>query len=423
MTQQRDIERLLDALFSEGPTVGSDRLIHVVADRIQREPQRASWHMRWGRSRRTADVRLAIVGLAALVLAAIVGLGVMGQLPSVVPPLPSLLRPTAEASTRPSPRPSVPPASALPIGPGSVIFEHMTPGRGTRLEYLAPDLRGRELLPTVAGIQEWPAWDPTGQRLAFAGFEPGDPASRESIFETDAAGSPPQQITSDCIPPACLEETNPSYSADGHTMALIRVVGPATEPPTATVVAIRDLAAGRVTELAATRTAFADAFVEHPSLSPDGRQVAYSRITIDADGHSIDSVIYVVGVDGTDPRPLTQPGFEAGDPSWSPDGARILFSRETVHHWFGEGKGAGSNTFIYTMASDGSDVKQLTSGIGAGAMTWIAGGSQILYSLINDSGSIGTPDINVMDADGAHQRSVARYGDCCRWYPVQQPKP
>ena len=109
MTQQRDIERLLDALFSEGPTVGSDRLIHVVADRIQREPQRASWHMRWGRSRRTADVRLAIVGLAALVLAAIVGLGVMGQLPSVVPPLPSLLRPTAEASTRPSPRPSVPP--------------------------------------------------------------------------------------------------------------------------------------------------------------------------------------------------------------------------------------------------------------------------------------------------------------------------
>ena len=68
-------------------------------------------------------------------------------------------------------------------------------------------------------------------------------------------------------------------------------------------------------------------------------------------------------------------------------------------------------------------MKQLTSGIGAGAMTWITGGSQILYSLINDSGSIGTPDINVMDADGAHQRSVARYGDCCRWYPVQQPKP
>jgi hypothetical protein len=422
MTQQRDIERILDAWFGDGPTVGSDRLIEAVIDRIERQPQRSFWQVRWGRSRRTVDVRLALVGLAAVLLATIVGLGVLGRLPSFVPPAPATPRPTVEGSPTPSPSPTIAPAVSLPIGPGRVVFEHMTPGRGSRLEYLAPDLRGAELLPDVPGIQEWPAWDPTGDRLAFAAFDPADPASHEAIFETDASAATPRQVTTDCTPPACLEETNPAYSADGRRMTLIRIIGPAGGPPTSTIVAIRDLATGRVMELETTRTRFADGFVEHPALSPDGRLVAYSRITVDASGNSIDSVVYVVGADGTEPRPLTAPGFEAGDPSWSPDGSRILFSREIVHHWFGEGKGTGSNTFIYTMASDGSDVKQLTTER-TGAMSWITGGSQILYSLINDSGSIGTPDINVMNADASDQRSVARYGDCCRWYPVQQPTP
>jgi hypothetical protein len=79
------------------------------------------------------------------------------------------------------------------------------------------------------------------------------------------------------------------------------------------------------------------------------------------------------------------------------------------------------------MAPDGTGSTQLTTGIGAGAASWTAGGSQILYSVLNSSataaGGIATPDIYVMEADGSNQRVVARYGDCCRWYPVQQPTP
>ena len=37
MTQQRDIERLLDQWFSDGPTEAPDRVIDIVADRIERQ--------------------------------------------------------------------------------------------------------------------------------------------------------------------------------------------------------------------------------------------------------------------------------------------------------------------------------------------------------------------------------------------------
>ena len=47
MTQQRDIERLLDRWFAEGPSVVADRVIDVVADRIERQPQRPAWRLAW----------------------------------------------------------------------------------------------------------------------------------------------------------------------------------------------------------------------------------------------------------------------------------------------------------------------------------------------------------------------------------------
>ena len=45
MTQQRDIERLLDHWFADGSSVAPDRVIDVVADRIERQPQRPAWRL------------------------------------------------------------------------------------------------------------------------------------------------------------------------------------------------------------------------------------------------------------------------------------------------------------------------------------------------------------------------------------------
>ena len=73
------------------------------------------------------------------------------------------------------------------------------------------------------------------------------------------------------------------------------------------------------------------------------------------------------------------------------------------------------------MSPDGSGRVRLTSEM-SGAPSWAADGSQILFNVIPVA-PIGTPDIFVMGADGSEPRAVAIYGDCCRWYPVQQPTP
>ena len=43
--RERDIERLLDRWFADGPTEVADRVIDEVADRIDRQPQRPAWRV------------------------------------------------------------------------------------------------------------------------------------------------------------------------------------------------------------------------------------------------------------------------------------------------------------------------------------------------------------------------------------------
>ncbi len=163
-------------------------------------------------------------------------------------------------------------------------------------------------------------------------------------------------------------------------------------------------------EIESTRVDESEGFVDHPSLSPDGRRIVYARILTDADGSATDASVLVADVDGGDPTALTPDGWEAGDPSWSPDGQRILFDREPTHYWFGGGKGSGENTFIYTMAPDGSQVTQLTDyGTdfdSAGSPSWTADGSQILFVDFALQ-AIGTPGHRRHGA-GRHRPRVGR---------------
>ncbi len=60
---------------------------------------------------------------------------------------------------------------------------------------------------------------------------------------------------------------------------------------------------------------FPPAEVFYPVISPDGKLVAYGTSS---------GAIYLIGVDGGQPRTLVD--ADAGGPSWSPDGKRLLFT-------------------------------------------------------------------------------------------------
>jgi len=80
-----------------------------------------------------------------------------------------------------------------------------------------------------------------------------------------------------------------------------------------------------------------------PAWSPDGKQVAFVSLQ---DG---DDEIFVVNVDGSDLRQLTNNSDKDEMPAWSADGLQLVFSSNR-----------DGDPEIYIMDVDGSDVRQLT---------------------------------------------------------------
>ena len=76
MTQQRDIDHLLDQWFSDGPTRAPDWVIDVVADRIERQPQRPAWRFHLREIHVNTIVR-AGAAMAAVVIVAVIGFNLL----------------------------------------------------------------------------------------------------------------------------------------------------------------------------------------------------------------------------------------------------------------------------------------------------------------------------------------------------------
>jgi hypothetical protein len=111
MTQHNDIERLLDHWFSEGPDQAADRVLDIVADRIDRQSQLPAWRLHWRSSPVNTYAKIAVAAAAVLIVA-LVGYnllpgsstGVGGPAPTASPPT----APTAVPSTGPSPSAAFP---------------------------------------------------------------------------------------------------------------------------------------------------------------------------------------------------------------------------------------------------------------------------------------------------------------------------
>jgi TolB protein len=104
-----------------------------------------------------------------------------------------------------------------------------------------------------------------------------------------------------------------------------------------------------------------------PSLSPDGRRVAFTRYV--ADGAPLDpGGVFVVNVDGTG---LTQLDIVGEDAAWSPDGKQIV----DTHALFDPGAAAPYNVALWVMNADGSHKHQITL-VGKRCDNACAGGEQ-----------------------------------------------
>ncbi len=83
--------------------------------------------------------------------------------------------------------------------------------------------------------------------------------------------------------------------------------------------------------------------VNAPEISPDGSQIVFTNISAKL------SRIWLMDRNGGKPHEIySQPGADSLDPTWSPDGARILFA-----------VGVGTEKTLYTIRPDGSGLQKM----------------------------------------------------------------
>src|SRR5271169_1683256 len=70
-------------------------------------------------------------------------------------------------------------------------------------------------------------------------------------------------------------------------------------------------------------------WVSDPQVSPDGRSIAYVRMSFDIKTDQPRGVIWLVGTDGKRARPLSGAASSSA-PHWSPDGSRLAYVGEAA---------------------------------------------------------------------------------------------
>ncbi len=93
-----------------------------------------------------------------------------------------------------------------------------------------------------------------------------------------------------------------------------------------------------------------------PIFSPDGKNILYNRLLLNTYGVASLSEIWVMSLDGTNQQRLTADYLD-GSPVWSPNGEKIIFSRQSP---VSEERGIGS-IGMFMMNNDGSGLQQILS--------------------------------------------------------------
>jgi TolB protein len=124
-----------------------------------------------------------------------------------------------------------------------------------------------------------------------------------------------------------------------------------------------------------------------PSLSPDGRMVAYS---LESEGNTD---IYVLNIATRQSRRLTSGYAIDTSPSWSPDGSQIVFNSDR-----------GGSPQLYVVSAGGGEPVRISHGSGQySTPVWSPKGNKIAFTK-NSSGQFA---VGIMSPDGSGEKILA----------------
>lgn len=273
-----------------------------------------------------------------------------------------------------------------------------------------------------------PAWSPSGKQLAFlrgdGGSGPGCVSNCRhpdlSLFAIGSKGLGERRLAP-CGNPCGSYPIGSFYWSPNGRKIVLPSVG----------LTLVDTRTGSIRRLSATG--------ENPSWSPDGSRIAYTFagslfvVPVAGVGHGrrlaasddtapswspngqtlvfgASDAIYTIGADGSGLRRLLAGPIASGPgvPAWSPNGKRILYfsTPGTPAHYTPE---------VWSMSPTGADRERLYRGsCCVGTWTrpiWSPDGAKVAFAW--------NADAIVMNADGSHQRTLARFASDLAWQPVR----
>ena len=107
--------------------------------------------------------------------------------------------------------------------------------------------------------------------------------------------------------------------------------------------------------------------VSDPQVSPDGKQIVYTRRQVDKVNDRWRSSLWIMNADGSRNRHLT----EGSSPRWSPGGTRILFTRP--------GEQRRTQIFVRWMDAEGAETQITTLDTSTSNVTWAPNGELIAF--------------------------------------------
>jgi Tol biopolymer transport system component len=280
------------------------------------------------------------------------------------------------------------------------------PGRSGRIAYMVKDRRGHWQIwvanSDLSGAKKlthgrydsgWAVWSPKGKKLAFdsnrTDHMPNDSHHVNDVFVMNADGTGVKKLTH-----SKGVSGDDAWSPNGSLIAFDSDRG---NPKGFSAIYVMRANGEKLRRLTHPRPPLSD---YKPRFSPDGTRLLFSRARGTADGAP--AALFSVRLDGTGLHRLTSYSLHVDDSDWSPDGKRIVVEGYPNPNAYGD---------IYALDATGGGPVNLTQNpagqAGSADPTWSPDGTKILFLDNRVVNGVPRTGLATMNPDGSHRQFLS----------------